>query len=171
MTGTVLVVRMLGALALVACYFLTLWSFGQTPFFQSHFGTVSSPLFAWIQYLWWIPFAIAIHRLVWRHLWESLALRALVFAVLFAPGLMGIYRVVWLVPAYSAFGFALLRPSPAMLAWVIVTSGIPILVFWVVAYATLSVARRQRRDTPFKGRGAAANDRVRRSSLGGPTKR
>jgi hypothetical protein len=117
-------------------YFVTLrW-------YQQEFDTsVSSPLFPWIAYLWWLPFGIPLFLLVRRRLPRSVGIRSLVFALLFAPGLMGIYRIVWLVPAFYAAVGAFQQPSSAMFRWVALFTGIPVLAFWALSYLAIHIAR------------------------------
>ncbi len=137
-------VRLLLVLGLCVSYFLTLKSCSGARFFENHFGTVSSPLFPWIQYLWWLPFGITSFLLLRKHVMQSPALRSLLFALIFAPGVLGIYGVTWLVPAFYGISVAVSNWSvwsARMLKWIAIFFGVPFCALWLLSYLAIHVTR------------------------------
>jgi hypothetical protein len=144
MSAESLLLRTSAVVGLAAAYLLSFQAFSKTEVFNVCCGSVSSPVFPWIQFLWWLPFAFAILLLLWRTVGTAPVVRALLLAVLFTPGLTGVYRVLWLVPAWYMFAVAAL--GRGMMGWVIVTSGVPFVLFWSVSATVLWVVRRSRKE-------------------------
>jgi hypothetical protein len=128
------VIRVALLVALTVAYFASMRVCAGLPVVWHILFAIESPMFPFIQYLWWLPFGIAAFLVIRKSLMWSRLVRALVFAIIFAPGLMGLYRILWFAPAFQVGTILWQDRSPGTVMWVAVFGAAPLLIVWLLAY-------------------------------------